>query len=90
VDGPIDPERKSCLVELHRAALDRGIAAGADLGCVYVDEASLSDQAAQHPMWTHGSLVHRTLSGITRAESPRVAAGWIAWRDAHKTVRAAR
>jgi Nucleotidyltransferase domain len=67
VDGPVDPGREAALVHLHEA-LDRGEAAGTDLGCVYVDAARLSDLAAEHPTWTHGLLVQRILSGVTRAE----------------------
>jgi hypothetical protein len=70
VPGAIDQERTSSLVALHED-LDRGLANGTDLGCVYVDENSLSDVAVLHPMWTHGGLVRRTLSGITRAELVR-------------------
>lgn len=69
-DGPVDPVRETALTELHRE-LDRGAAAGADLGCVYVAEAGLLELPAPHPTWTHGSLVRRTLSGITRAELGR-------------------
>jgi hypothetical protein len=68
--GPIDQDRTSSLVALHED-LDRGVANGTDLGCVYVDESSLNDAAVAHPMWTHGGLVHRTLSGIARAELVR-------------------
>jgi nucleotidyltransferase-like protein len=67
---PIDDSRTSSLVAMHED-LDRFVAKGADLGCVYVDENSLGDPAALHPMWTHGGLVHRTLSGIARAELVR-------------------
>jgi hypothetical protein len=38
---------------------------------VYVDETRLSDREALHPTWTHGELVHRILSGVTRAELVR-------------------
>jgi hypothetical protein len=69
-DGPIDEPRLAILTELHRD-LDRGAAAGLDLGCVYVDESEASDGDALHPTWTHGSLVHRILSGVTRAELVR-------------------
>ncbi len=69
-DGPVDPERETVLVDLHRE-LDRGSAAGADLGCVYVDATQLPDPAAVHPTWTHGVLVQRILSGVTRAELGR-------------------
>jgi hypothetical protein len=70
VVGPIDEERTSRLVALHEH-LDRAIAKGTDLGCVYVDESTLTDPARMHPMWTHGGLVQRTLSGISRAELVR-------------------
>jgi hypothetical protein len=70
VEGPIDQARRASLVALH-ADLDRGPAAGADLGCVYVDQSRLHDPAAVHPTWTHGRLVERILSGVTRAELVR-------------------
>lgn len=70
VDGPVDEARRAELVDRHRA-LDDGAAAGLDLGCVYVDEHRLADRAALHPTWTHGGLVHRSLSGVTRAELVR-------------------
>lgn len=70
VAGPMDAARLDALVELHRE-LDAGVAAGADLGCVYVEEARLLDGTARPPTWTHGQLVARTLSGITRAELVR-------------------
>jgi len=67
VDGAVDGGRLASLIGLHRE-LDGGIAAGLDLGCAYVDDRSLLDRSALHPMWTHGELVRRTLSGVTRAE----------------------
>jgi hypothetical protein len=70
VGGPVDQERTASLVALH-AELDKGLAPGTDLGCVYVDQNSLRDASVLHPMWTHGGLVHRTLSGIARAELVR-------------------
>ncbi|HET6392194.1 MAG TPA: nucleotidyltransferase domain-containing protein [Blastococcus sp.] len=70
VQEPVDRARRAALVDLHEA-LDRGPAAGADLGCVYVDQDRLPDPAARHPTWTHGRLVDRILSGITRAELVR-------------------
>ncbi len=70
VPGPVDRARTAQLVAVH-TALDRGAAAGADLGCVYVDEGRLLATADLHPTWTHGSLVERVLSGITRAELVR-------------------
>ncbi|PUA80897.1 nucleotidyltransferase domain-containing protein [Nocardioides currus] len=67
VDGPVDASRTAVLIGLHRE-LDRGVADGADLGCVYVDEARLLSAPTRHPTWTHGVLVDRPLSGISRAE----------------------
>lgn len=70
VDGAVDPARTVRLVTMHQD-LDRGVAAGAALGCVYVDEGRLLESATRHPIWTHGELVERTLSGVTRAELVR-------------------
>ena len=67
VDGPLDETRETALVGLHRE-LDRGPAAGTDLGCVYVDESVLPMPDALHLTWTHGKLVRRCLSQVTRAE----------------------
>ncbi|GAA4587958.1 hypothetical protein BJY16_008399 [Actinoplanes octamycinicus] len=58
-----DPAR---IAEAH-AGVDPALA----LGCVYVAEDRLGDLAAEHPTWTHGVLVHRILSGVTRAELVR-------------------
>ena len=68
--GPVGPARQEILGGLHRE-LDRGAAQGLDLGCVYVDSGRLADLGALHPTWTHGSLVQRSLSGVTRAELVR-------------------
>ncbi len=68
--GPVGPTRQEILAGLHRE-LDRGAAQGLDLGCVYVDSGRLADLGARHPTWTHGSLVQRSLSGVTRAELVR-------------------
>lgn len=70
VDGEVDQARVTTLTALHRE-LDQGAANGLDLGCVYVDEGSLLDTDARHPTWTHGVLVDRILSGVTRAELVR-------------------
>lgn len=70
VDGPVDGSRVDALVALHRE-LDDGGAAGLDLGCVYAAEDDLLDPDARHPTWTHGVLVQRILSGVTRAELVR-------------------
>jgi hypothetical protein len=67
---PVGPARQAILTGLHRE-LDQGAAQGLDLGCVYVDSGSLTDLGALHPTWTHGSLVQRGLSGVTRAELVR-------------------
>ena len=68
--GPVSRARQEMLTSLHRE-LDRGAAHGLDLGCVYVDAGRLGDLGALHPTWTHGSLVQRSLSGVTRAELVR-------------------
>jgi len=68
--GPVGPQRQEILAGLHRE-LDRGAALGLDLGCVYVDAGKLADLGAPHPTWTHGLLVQRILSGVTRAELVR-------------------
>jgi len=70
VEGRLSPARVARLVAIHED-LDRGEAAGADLGCVYVAAGRISAAAVRHPTWTHGYLVYRTVSGITRAELAR-------------------
>ncbi|MEU4480083.1 nucleotidyltransferase domain-containing protein [Micromonospora sp. NPDC023966] len=69
-DGPVDAGREATLAAVHRR-LDAGTAAGLHLGCVYVDSATVPDVHRKHPTWTHGQLVQRILSGITRAELVR-------------------
>ncbi|GAA1656950.1 hypothetical protein [Actinoplanes couchii] len=56
-DGAVD---ETVLASLHRP-WDH-----LNLGCVYVSPGA--DVGARHPTWTHGMLVRRILSGITRAE----------------------
>ncbi|HEY0718314.1 MAG TPA: hypothetical protein VGD68_11920 [Streptosporangiaceae bacterium] len=68
--GPVGPARQEALTALHRE-LDHGPARGMDLGCVYADAGRLADSGALHPTWTHGALVQRRLSAITRAELVR-------------------
>ena len=68
VDGPVGEQRQAALVQIHRR-LDAGSGKGRQLGCVYVD--AVEPVEARHPTWTHGQLVHRVLSGITRAELVR-------------------
>ena len=70
VAGPVRGARLQDLIRVH-AALDAGVAAGADVGCVYVDENELESRDARHPTWTHGRMVERTLSGVTRVELVR-------------------
>jgi len=70
VDGPVDQHRQTTLVAVHRG-IDHGAGAGLNLGCVYVDATLLADERRKHPTWTHGVLVRRILSGITRAELVR-------------------
>jgi hypothetical protein len=67
---PVGATQQETLASLHRG-LDQGAAQGLDLGCVYVDAGRLADLGALHPTWTHGSLVQRSLSGVTRAELVR-------------------
>ena len=52
-------------------ALHDGIDPALQLGCVYVDGSAVTDLARRHPTWTHGVLVQRILSGVTRAELVR-------------------
>lgn len=69
-DGPVEDVRLAAVTALH-SDLDAGAAAGLDLGCQYVDAARLAEVDAEHPTWTHGSLVRRPVSLITRAELVR-------------------
>jgi Nucleotidyltransferase domain len=69
-ESPVGPARQEVLARLHRE-LDGGTAQGLDLGCMYVDTGRLADAGARHPVWTHGYLAHRVLSGVTRAELVR-------------------
>jgi Nucleotidyltransferase domain len=70
VDGAVTPQRRQAIEEIH-GGLDEGVAAGTDLGCQYADDGRLLDPGALHPTWTHGSMVDRIVSGITRAELVR-------------------
>jgi hypothetical protein len=66
----ITSERRESIAGIHHV-LDAGVAAGMDLGCQYVEADRLLDPDATHPTWTHGSMVDRIVSGITRAELVR-------------------
>ncbi|GIE91801.1 hypothetical protein Are01nite_82810 [Actinoplanes regularis] len=60
VPAPVDPA--------WIAAAHDGFDPALNLGCVYVTAGRVEDLGARHPTWTHGRLVQRILSGITRAE----------------------
>jgi len=102
-DGAVTEERTARLVALHRE-LDAGAASGADLGCVYVDAGrargrhalatgtlmtkSEAVQQADAPAWLVDQLrARRRGEGVV---SPRLRTAWVAWRDARRTVTAAR
>ena len=51
VGGRVDQSRQLTLRSLHEE-LYRGIAAGSDLGCQYVEEGLVDDRRALHPTWT--------------------------------------
>jgi Nucleotidyltransferase domain len=70
VDGSVDTDRQAALAAIHRR-LDSGSGAGLKLGCVYVDAATIPQLEMRHPTWTHGQLVQRILSRVTRAELAR-------------------
>jgi hypothetical protein len=70
VAGSLTAERRDVIVATHRE-LDSGIADGADLGCQYVEAGRLGEHDVSHPTWTHGSIVDRILSGVTRVELAR-------------------
>jgi hypothetical protein len=70
IDGPVGPARQEVLAGLHRE-LDQGPARGLGLGCAYADAGRLDDAGVLHPTWTHGLLVQRIVSGVTRAELVR-------------------
>src|SRR5690349_14832533 len=55
------------VAEVHEQ-LDAGLARGTDLGCQYPDAARLLDPGARHPTWTHGEMLDRPVSLVTRAE----------------------
>lgn len=83
VDGPVGSDRRRVLGAIHRE-LDAGTGRGHELGCAYVDSRRLAEPAVRHPTWTHGSLVDRALSGITRAELVRH--GWAVFGRPPATV----
>ena len=70
VNGQVDARRMTTLARLY-VRLDEERGAGLDLGCVDVNGILLVDRQVLHPTWTHGALVQRILSGLTRAELVR-------------------
>ncbi len=64
---PLAGEMLKHVAEIHRD-LDAGLARGMDLGCQYPDAGRLLDRTADHPTWTHGEMLDRAVSLVTRAE----------------------
>ncbi|SDS87358.1 hypothetical protein [Actinoplanes derwentensis] len=60
--GPVGEKRQAVLASLH-PRWDR-----VNLGCAYIDGDRIGAGGDRHPTWTHGRLVQRIVSGITRAE----------------------
>lgn len=67
---PLLGQARSRVVALHQM-LDAGVARGMNLGCQYAAHDQLHDLDRPHPTWTHGGLVDRPISRITRAELVR-------------------
>lgn len=70
VDGPMTPERRTAISALH-ARVDAGPGGALELGCTWVDAATLSDVPREHPTWTHGELYDRWLSRLARVDLVR-------------------
>jgi predicted nucleotidyltransferase len=66
-ERPLTGDRLARVTAIHRE-LDDGVASGMDLGCQYADADRLLLVAVEHPTWTHGDLVERSVSLVTRAE----------------------
>ncbi len=64
---PLTGETLAQVTRIHKE-LDAGPAKGMDLGCQYADAGRLLGIAVEHPTWTHGVLVDRSVSLVTRAE----------------------
>jgi hypothetical protein len=69
-NGPVDGDRQAVLSSLHRQ-VDQSIGTGLQLGCTYIDYDQREPTQVPHPTWTHGVLVHRIVSAVTRAELVR-------------------
>lgn len=70
---PLVGDALARVVAIHEE-LDAGLAVGMDLGCQYADRAALLDLKGlkvEHPTWTHGELVNRIVSLVTRVELAR-------------------
>ncbi|BEL04200.1 nucleotidyltransferase domain-containing protein [Actinoplanes sichuanensis] len=68
--GPVDRDRRAALSSLHQR-VDRSIGVGLKLGCAYIDCDQRENVQTPHPTWTHGQLVDRAVSAVTRAELVR-------------------
>ena len=64
---PLTGEALARVVRIHER-LDAGPARGIDLGCQYATAERLLDVAVEHPTWTHGEILDRSVSLVTRAE----------------------
>ncbi|WP_322938364.1 nucleotidyltransferase domain-containing protein [Nocardioides bizhenqiangii] len=64
---PVVGDALEQVVRIHEE-LDAGLARGMDLGCQYADAGRLLHIAIKHPTWTHGEMVERSVSLVTRAE----------------------
>lgn len=64
---PLTGEALAQVVRIHED-LDAGLANGMDLGCQYADATRLLDVDVEHPTRTHGRLLDRSISRVTRAE----------------------
>jgi len=64
---PLLDQTLAQVVRIH-GELDAGPAKGMDLGCQYVNVDRLLDVTVEHPTWTHGEMLDRVVSRVTRAE----------------------
>jgi Nucleotidyltransferase domain len=67
ISQPLTNETRAQVAQIHDE-LDAGAAGGMGLGCQYADAGRLLDVAVGHPTWTHGEMLDRTVSLVTRAE----------------------
>jgi len=63
----LDGDALEQIAAIH-TELDAGAAAGMNLGCQYADRDSLADATIERPTWTHGELITRAVSLVTRVE----------------------